>query len=122
MVHGDPGGIELHAATVSLPVPSVIRLSTYVRVPYRAQVPLTRAGLKVGDDVSLIAHDDVLPLLKPEHFNVPLTTTQSSLRAAGARIAERLITHVLNPADALEREVWQAELILRDSTKPAPRR
>ena len=26
VVHGDPGGIELHAATVSLPVPSVIRL------------------------------------------------------------------------------------------------
>ena len=82
---------------------------------------LTRAGLKVGDDVSLIAHDDVLPLLKPEHFNVPLTTTQSSLRAAGGRVAERLITRVLNPEDALEHEVWEAELIIRDSTKPAPR-
>lgn len=82
---------------------------------------LSRAGLRVGDDVSLIAHDDVLPLLKPEHFNVPLTTTQSSLRAAGARVAERLITRVLNPEDALEHEVWKAELIIRDSTKPAPR-
>src|SRR3954447_4872810 len=45
VVHGDPGGIELHSAKVSLPVPSGIRLSTYVRVPYRAKVPLTRAGL-----------------------------------------------------------------------------
>ncbi|WIX84483.1 HNH endonuclease [Amycolatopsis sp. DG1A-15b] len=49
VVHGDPGGIELHSAKVSLPVPSVIRLSTYVRVPYRAQVPLTRAGLMHRD-------------------------------------------------------------------------
>jgi 5-methylcytosine-specific restriction endonuclease McrA len=49
VVHGDPGGIELHAATVSLPLPSVIRLSTYVRVPYRAKVPLTRAGLMHRD-------------------------------------------------------------------------
>ena len=49
VVHGDPGGLELHAATVSLPVPSVIRLSSYVRVPYRAQVPLTRAGLMHRD-------------------------------------------------------------------------
>nr|WP_231960940.1 HNH endonuclease [Amycolatopsis thermoflava] len=49
VVHGDPGGLTLHAATLSLPVPSVIRLSTYVRVPYRAQVPLTRAGLMHRD-------------------------------------------------------------------------
>ncbi len=49
VVHGDPGGTELHSAKVSLPVPSVIRLSTYVRVPYRAKVPLTRAGLMHRD-------------------------------------------------------------------------
>jgi 5-methylcytosine-specific restriction endonuclease McrA len=49
VVHGDPAGLTLHAATVSLPVPSVIRLSAYVRVPYRAQVPLTRAGLMHRD-------------------------------------------------------------------------
>lgn len=49
VVHGDPGGVSLHAATFSLPVPSVIRLSNYVRVPYRAQVPLTRAGLMHRD-------------------------------------------------------------------------
>ncbi len=49
VVHGDPAGLTLHAATTSLPVPSVIRLSTYVRVPYRAQVPLTRAGLMHRD-------------------------------------------------------------------------
>nr|WP_246127541.1 HNH endonuclease [Amycolatopsis rhizosphaerae] len=49
VVHGDPAGLTVHAATVSLPVPSVIRLSTYVRVPYRAQVPLTRAGLMHRD-------------------------------------------------------------------------
>jgi LacI family transcriptional regulator len=83
---------------------------------------LTRAGLQVGDDVSLIAHDDVLPMLKPEHFNVPLTTTQSSLRAAGARVAERLIGHVLNPEDRLQHEVWQAELIVRESTRPVKTR
>nr|WP_245975757.1 HNH endonuclease [Amycolatopsis palatopharyngis] len=49
VVHGDPSGLTLHAATVAVPVPSVIRLSNYVRVPYRAQVPLTRAGLMHRD-------------------------------------------------------------------------
>lgn len=49
VVHGDPNGIELHSATDSVVVPSVIRLATYVRVPYRARVPLTRAGLMHRD-------------------------------------------------------------------------
>jgi 5-methylcytosine-specific restriction endonuclease McrA len=49
VVHGDPAGIELHSATDSVVVPSVIRLATYVRVPYRARVPLTRAGLMHRD-------------------------------------------------------------------------
>lgn len=49
IVHGDPAGLMLHAATLVMPVPSVIRLTTYVRVPYRAQVPLTRAGLMHRD-------------------------------------------------------------------------
>lgn len=49
VVHGDPSGIELHSATDSVVVPSVIRLASYVRVPYRARVPLTRAGLMHRD-------------------------------------------------------------------------
>jgi 5-methylcytosine-specific restriction endonuclease McrA len=49
VVHGDPSGIELHSASDSVVLPSVIRLATYVRVPYRARVPLTRAGLMHRD-------------------------------------------------------------------------
>lgn len=49
VVHGDPAGLVLHSAASSVLVPSVIRLSNYVRVPYRARVPLTRAGLMHRD-------------------------------------------------------------------------
>lgn len=49
VVHGDPSGMLMHSATVTVPLPSVIRLSNYVRVPYRAKVPLTRAGLMHRD-------------------------------------------------------------------------
>ncbi|MGV2102606.1 LacI family DNA-binding transcriptional regulator [Rhizobium sp. 21-4511-3d] len=82
---------------------------------------VNQAGLKLGEDISLIAHDDVLPLLKPENFSVPLTTTRSSLRAAGARIAQRLIGTVKQTAAFPEQELWKAELIVRGSTGPAPR-
>lgn len=79
------------------------------------------AGLVVGEDISVIAHDDDLPLLKPEHFRVPLTTTRSSLRDAGRRIAERLIADLTAPVSGPPlQELWQAELVVRASTGPAP--
>ena len=49
VVHGDSAGLVLHSATTSIELPSVIRLSSYVRVPYRGRVPLTRAGLMHRD-------------------------------------------------------------------------
>ncbi|MFE3445359.1 HNH endonuclease [Nocardia sp. NPDC059180] len=48
-VHHDPEGPVLHSAGSSLTIPSVIRLRTYVRVPYRARVPMTRAALMQRD-------------------------------------------------------------------------
>ena len=50
VVHDDAAGAVLHAATVALVTPSVIRLSRYVRVPYRNRVPLTRAALMRRDN------------------------------------------------------------------------
>ena len=81
---------------------------------------LNAAGMKLGEDMSLIAHDDVLPVLRPENFSVPLTTTRSSLRAAGMRIAERLIDRDNARAEHPLQELWKAELIVRASTGPAP--
>lgn len=39
----------LHSAHTSIPVPHVVRLSRYVRVPYRRQVPLTRRAVLARD-------------------------------------------------------------------------
>ena len=49
VVHDDPGGPVIHSATRMVTVPSVIRLRTFVRVPYRARVPMTRAALMHRD-------------------------------------------------------------------------
>ena len=40
----EAAGQVLHSERVSIPAPSVVRLSRYVRVPYRRAVPLTRPG------------------------------------------------------------------------------
>ncbi len=49
VVHDDPTGPVIHSATRAVAVPSVIRLRSYVRVPYRARIPMTRAALMHRD-------------------------------------------------------------------------
>ena len=49
IIHADDGGLAVHSAQTTVPVPSVIRLRTYVRVPYRAVVPMTRTALMRRD-------------------------------------------------------------------------
>lgn len=45
----EESGTVLHSATRSVPVPSVVRLSRFVRVPFRGHVPLTRRALFARD-------------------------------------------------------------------------
>ena len=49
VVHGDASGLVLHSVGTSVVVPSVIRLRRFVRVPYRARVPMSRAALMRRD-------------------------------------------------------------------------
>ena len=77
-------------------------------------------GLAMPTDVSLIAHDDVFPWLKPENFSVPLSTTRSSIRAAGARIAERLAARISGLETEPRGELWPVDLVVRGSIAGAP--
>ena len=81
---------------------------------------LRTAGLTLGKDVSMIAHDDVFPYLNADNMVPSMSTTRSSIRAAGARIAE-LALQILEgkPASSIH-ELWPVELVLRESSGPAP--
>lgn len=81
---------------------------------------LHQLGLRIPEDVSIITHDDVFAFLKPESFSVPLTTTRSSIRAAGARICERLVDIISGVETGHVQEIWPVDLIVRASTGPAP--
>ncbi|MCW2538916.1 MAG: endonuclease [Frankiales bacterium] len=39
----------LHSASTAIPIPQVVRLARYVRVPYRRQIPLTRRAVLARD-------------------------------------------------------------------------
>ena len=45
----DDGDGAFHSVTTAVRVPAVVRLTRYVRVPYRAQVPLTRRAVFARD-------------------------------------------------------------------------
>ena len=41
--------LVMHSASLAVPAPSVVRLTRYVRIPYRGPVPLTRRAVFVRD-------------------------------------------------------------------------
>jgi LacI family transcriptional regulator len=77
------------------------------------------AGLELGKDVSMIAHDDVFPYLNADNMVPSMSTTRSSIRAAGARIADLLLQMQEGKDPASIHELWPVELVLRESTAPA---
>ena len=78
------------------------------------------AGLTLGRDVSLIAHDDVFPFLNADRMVPPLTTLRSPIRAAGTRVAEMVIDLLGGRAPETAHELWPVDLVVRASTGPAP--
>jgi LacI family transcriptional regulator len=79
------------------------------------------AGLTLGKEVSMIAHDDVFPYLNADTMVPTVSTTRSSIRAAGSRAAD-LTLQILSgrkPEDI--HELWPVELVLRESSGPVVR-
>lgn len=84
---------------------------------YRAVAEL---GFEVGKDVSVIAHDDVLPHMRTEHFSVPLTVTRAPIRDASVHLA-RMIGEVIAGADPRKLQVIEnVDLVVRESTGGVP--
>ncbi len=77
-------------------------------------------GLSVPRDVSVMAHDDGLPMLRASSFTPALTVTHAPLHDACVPLANALVD-LIGGADPKSLQVLnRAELIVRDSTGPAP--
>lgn len=81
---------------------------------------IRQAGMQLGTDVSMIAHDDVFPYLNADNMYPTMSTTRSSIRQAGWRIAELLLQLLGGKPIADIHELWPVELVLRESSGPAP--
>ena len=77
-------------------------------------------GLKMGRDISVIIFDDDLSYLR-NGDDVPIfTATRSSVREAGRLSAELLLAVISQPDSPPQHRLLEAELILGQSTGPAP--
>lgn len=116
----------LRQATRLLDLPAELRPTAFVcssiaQAQGVMRVALAR-GLRIGKDISLIAHDDRLHDIRAETFDPPLTATQSSIGEAGKRVVELLIAMLRDPSAPLPNEVWPVDLVVRASTGPASSR
>lgn len=83
---------------------------------------IEEAGLTMGRDVSVITHDDDLSYLKNGQ-DVPIfTATRSSVRKAGALLAECLIARIADPNATPQQRMLEVDLVVGRSTGPAPQR
>lgn len=82
-------------------------------------------GLRTGRDISIVCHDDVLSYLDNDGRDAPegpaFTATRSSIRAAGRRCAEILLSLIDDPDQPPIQELWETDLTLGRSTGPALR-
>ncbi|HWA19840.1 MAG TPA: substrate-binding domain-containing protein [Devosia sp.] len=78
------------------------------------------AGFELGKDVSMIAHDDVFPYLNADTMVPTMSTTRSSIRAAGTRVGELILQMLSGKPAADIHELWPVEMVLRESTGRAP--
>lgn len=79
-------------------------------------------GLTIGKDVSIICFDDALSYLPNGSGSPIFTATRSSVRKAGRRCGEMLLDAIEGRKSGTTHELWEAELLVGQSTGPAPTR
>lgn len=79
-------------------------------------------GQKMGRDVSVIIFDDELSYLRNGEGLPIFTATRSSVRDAGRIAAQMLLDLIADPDNAVQQRLLEADLIIGQSTGPAPRR
>ena len=78
---------------------------------------LTRLGVRVPEDVSVIAHDDTIVATA---CTPPLTVMRQSFRQMGERAVDILLSKIGDDAPVGCRELFPTELIVRRSSAPPP--
>ncbi|NUL43829.1 LacI family DNA-binding transcriptional regulator [Cellulosimicrobium funkei] len=74
---------------------------------------LTRAGVRVPDDIALIGYDDIQFAALA---TIPISSIRQPAREMGVRAAELLVASIENPDSRVEHPVFTPSLVARQST------
>lgn len=107
-------------AALALPQPATAFLCASMLQGMGVRRAIEGRGLKMGRDVSVIVFDDDLSYLRNGEDLPIFTATRSSVREAGRLAAEMLLTVINQPDLPPQHKLLEAELILGQSTGPAP--
>jgi len=114
-------GFRATQRMLALPRPPTAIVASSMISGMGARRAVEGAGRFVGRDVSIIIHDDDLSYLKNGE-DVPIfTATRSSVREAGRLAAEMLLDVIAHPDAGPQQRLLEAELIIGQSTGPAPK-
>ena len=117
----EPHGYAAASAMLAQPNPPTAFLASSIISALGVRRAVEERGLQMGRDVSIVCFDDAISYL-PNGADEPIfTATRSSVRSAGRRCAELLMEIIKNPDQPAPTELWEAELVVGNSTGPATR-
>lgn len=109
----------LHMLGLSVPPTAFLCASMISGMGVRRAIE--ERGLAMGRDISVIIHDDDLSYMKNGEDLPIFTATRSSVREAGRQAAEMLLDLIAHPGSGPQQRLLEAELIIGQSTAPAPK-
>ncbi|MFB2531754.1 LacI family DNA-binding transcriptional regulator [Paracoccus sp. p3-h83] len=113
-------GAESAAHLLDLPDPPTAFLTASLLLALGVRRTIEGRGLRMGRDVSVLTFDDDFTYLK-NGGEVPMfTATRSSVREAGGRAAQMLLDLIASHDPQPRHDLLEAELIVGQSTGPAP--
>jgi LacI family transcriptional regulator len=113
-------GFSTTMALMALESPPTAFLASSIIVGIGIRRACGELGLTLGKEVSLIIHDDELSYFRNGSAEPIYTATRSSVRHAGHICAELLMEQISNPTVAPRHVLLEAELIIGNTTGPAP--
>jgi len=115
-LYTDDGGLSAGRALIAAGCTAIICASDLIAVGVLAEA--RRQGLKVPTDLSVIGFDDSAIA---KHSWPPLTTIRQPVAAMGVAIADAFVGEMNNIFASRTEYLFQPELVVRESTGPAPR-
>ncbi|WP_299152517.1 substrate-binding domain-containing protein [uncultured Tateyamaria sp.] len=111
-------GFASASAMLDMPDPPSAFLVSSIICAVGVRRALDGRGLKQGADVSIVTFDDCLSYFANGAETPVFTAMQSSVRAAGAALAQMLIDRINTPDAPHIQTLWEADFVIGPSTGP----